>query len=74
MLHDLFDSLHDALADLETRAVSSTLTEPVSPILATGWSAVDFEISELRRHFRAARTPQDYRSVGNDSAPPLPRR
>jgi len=66
MFHDLFDSLHDALADLETRAVSSTLAEPVSPHPRTGWSAVDIEISELRRHFRAARTGQDYRSVGND--------
>jgi hypothetical protein len=28
--------------------------------------AVDLEIAELRRHFHAARTPQDYRNIGND--------
>lgn len=31
-----------------------------------GWAAVDEEISELRRHFLVARTPQDYRAIGND--------
>jgi hypothetical protein len=66
LLADLFDPLHDDLADIETRVLSSTLVEPMSPHARTGWSAVDTEISELRRHFRAARTPQDYRSVGND--------
>ena len=66
MLADFFDSLHDDLADLETRALSSTLADPISPRPRTGWSAVDTEISELRRHFRMARTAQDYRSVGND--------
>ncbi len=66
LLADLFDSLHDALADLETHALAATLVEPVSTHSRTGWSAVDTEISELRRHFRSARTPQDYRAVGND--------
>jgi hypothetical protein len=66
LLADVFDPLHDDLADIETRALSSTLVEPVSPHARTGWPAVDTEISELRRHFRTARTPQDYRSVGND--------
>jgi hypothetical protein len=28
--------------------------------------AVDIEISELRRHYNSARTPQDYRAVGLD--------
>lgn len=66
LLSQQFDSLHDTLADLETRALSATLVEPVSAHPRTGWSAVDTEISELRRHFRSARTPQDYRAVGND--------
>lgn len=66
LLSQQFDSLHDTLADLETRALSATLVEPVSAHPRTGWSAVDIEISELRRHFRSARTPQDYRAVGND--------
>jgi len=39
---------------------------PISPYQRTGWGAVDEEIGELRRHFQAARTPQDYRAVGND--------
>lgn len=67
LLRDLFEPLHDQLADLETRSLSSTLAEPVSPHARTGWAGVDEEISELRRHFLAARTPQDYRAIGNDS-------
>ena len=27
---------------------------------------MDDEVAELRRHFQAAQTPQDYRNVGND--------
>lgn len=66
LLRDIFEQVHDSLADLETRALSSTLVAPVSSHARTGWAAVDEEISELRRHFLAARTPQDYRAIGND--------
>lgn len=66
MLSELLDPLHDELTDLETNALSSSLAGPVSPRGRTGWSTVDNEIAELRRHFSAASTPQDYRNVGND--------
>jgi hypothetical protein len=66
LLSDVFDPLHDQLADLEARALRSTLVEPVSPHARTGWPGVDAEITELRRHFRSATTEQDYRNVGND--------
>jgi hypothetical protein len=62
----IFDSLHDRLADMEQEALTSSLAEPISPHARTGWSSVDTEISELRRHFLNARTPQDYRNVGQD--------
>jgi hypothetical protein len=66
LLHELFEPLHDELAHLEAKALSSTLATPISHHARTGWAAVDIEISELRRHFLNARTPQDCRGVGND--------
>jgi hypothetical protein len=66
LLSAIFDPLHDQLADIEQRALTSSLVEPIGPHARTGWSAVDTEISELRRHFLSARTPQDYRNVGQD--------
>ena len=66
LLENIFGDLHNALADAESRTLASTLAEAVSPHPRTGWGAVDTEIGELRRHFRSARTPQDYRAVGND--------
>jgi hypothetical protein len=64
LLGDLFEPLHDQLADMEQRALESTLAFAISPHQRTGWSAVDAEIGELRRHFERARTPQDYGGVG----------
>jgi hypothetical protein len=67
LLAALFDDLHDKLADLELEALDDdALADPISPHSRTGWVKVDEEISELRRHFRNARTPQDYRAVGLD--------
>ncbi len=66
LLSDVFDETHDALIELESRALTSSLASPVSPHGRTGWARVDEEIAELRRHFQSARTPQDYRNVGND--------
>jgi hypothetical protein len=66
LLDDLFNPLHDALADLEAGSIASTLADPITPHGRTGWAAVDAEVAELRRHFQTARTPQDYRNVGND--------
>jgi len=66
LLSSIFNSLHDRLADMEQQALTSSLVDPISPHARTGWSGVDTEISELRRHFLNARTPQDYRNVGHD--------
>jgi hypothetical protein len=66
ILNDIFNPLHDQLADLEAKALGATLATPISPHARTGWPTVDTEISELRRHFQNARTAQDYRGVGND--------
>ncbi len=66
LLSGLFDSLHDQLADMEQASLTSSLAEAISPHARTGWPAVDAEISELRRHFLRAATPQDYRNVGQD--------
>lgn len=66
LLGDIFDSAHDTLIDLETDSLTSSLASAVSPRGRTGWARIDEELSELRRHFQSARTPQDYRNVGND--------
>lgn len=66
MVQELFDPLHEELERREDDALRGELSEPVSPHEATGWPAVDDEIAELRRHFHAARTVQDYRNIGND--------
>jgi hypothetical protein len=66
LLAPIFEPLHDQLADMEQAALTSSLAKPVSPHARTGWPGVDAEISELRRHFLSARTPQDYRNIGND--------
>lgn len=66
ILSSVFDPLHDQLADIQAVALRSELAMPVGDRLRTGWTRVDAEVAELRRHFQAARTPQDYRNVGND--------
>lgn len=65
MAHDIFGPLLGELERREDDALRGELAEPVSPE-QTGWSAVDEEIAELRRHFHAAVTLQDYRNIGND--------
>jgi hypothetical protein len=66
LLGGIFNAFHDQLADMEQAALEASTADPISPHHRTGWSGVDTEISELRRHFNAARTPQDYRAVGLD--------
>lgn len=66
ILHEIFEPLHEKLAELEAKSLSSTLSDPVTSHARTGWPAVDTEVGELRRHFQNAGTPQDYRGVGND--------
>jgi len=50
----------------QDRTLASTLAEAATSHETLGWPAVDTEVGELRRHFHSARTPQDYRAVGND--------
>lgn len=66
ILDEIFDPLHEQLANLELQSLDSTLAQAISPRGRTGWLRVDEEIAELRRHFQGARTAQDYRNVGND--------
>jgi hypothetical protein len=66
LLSDLFDTAYAAMMAAQDRALDSTLVEAVTSHDRLGWPEVDTEIGELRRHFRTARTPQDYRAVGND--------
>lgn len=66
LLSGLFDEPYAALMHAQDKALESTLADAVSPRERLGWPEVDTEIGELRRHFRTARTPQEYRAVGND--------
>lgn len=65
-LYDLFNPVHEKLADLEAGLQSHGLATPVTTHSRTGWTAVDEEVNELRRHFQDAQSPQDYRNIGND--------
>lgn len=65
LLEDHFEPLHRQLFELEDREFHAELAEPVSPHSVTGWSKVDAEVRELRRRFRQAQTPQDYRAIGS---------
>lgn len=66
LLIELFDPLHDQILDLEVKAYAAETADPVSPRPLTGWTEVDTEIMELRRHFKLARSAQDHRNIGND--------
>ncbi len=73
ILNELFEPAHLHLARLEDGEIVSTLARPVTSHPGTGWSKVDDEINELRRHFQVARSQQDYRNVGNDCVAVLER-
>lgn len=66
LLGTLFDDTYAKLTEAQDGALDSTLALSVSPHERLGWPEVDTEIGELRRHFRTAVTPQDYRGIGND--------
>lgn len=66
ILADLLNPVHEQLADLQAGLAPKELAEPATERPRTGWTEVDDEIAELRRHFREARSPQDYRNIGND--------
>ncbi len=73
ILNKLFEPVHQELARLEDQELVSTLGKPVTSHPGTGWSRVDAEINELRRHFGSARSSQDYRNIGNDCVAVLER-
>lgn len=64
LLAELFDPMHNRLEALERQSLSAALLAPITAHPGTGWRAVDHEISELRRQFLIAVTPQDYNAVG----------
>ncbi len=64
LLETLFEPLHRELVRMEERTFEG-LAQAVSPRQATGWPAVDQEITELRRRFLTCQTASDYRDVGN---------
>lgn len=66
LLGDLFDEAYAHLMAAQDRALSSNLAEAVSPREKLGWHEVDTALGELRKHFRTAETPQDYKGVGLD--------
>ncbi len=66
ILAPLFEPLRGQLEEIEDQSLRGELASPISPRGRTDWERVDTEISELRRHFHTARTPQDYRNIGND--------
>lgn len=65
LLEDHFEPLHRRLFEMEEREFEAQLAEPVTPRGGTGWSKVDAEVRALRRRFRQAVTPQDYRAIGS---------
>lgn len=64
LLAEVFEPMHEKLEALEAQSLAATLASPITSHPGTGWPAVDFEISELRRQFLTASTPQDYNGVG----------
>ncbi len=73
ILNEHFEPMHAELAQLEDDELGSILAKPITSHPGTGWNRVDTEINELRRHFHAARSAQDYRNVGNDCVAVLER-
>lgn len=66
ILGQLFKPVHIELARRDDGDITSTLARPVTSHPGTGWSQVDDDVNELRRHFQLARSEQDYRNIGND--------
>jgi len=64
LLEGLFEPLHRKLIRMEELTFEG-LASAISPRQATGWPAVDEEITELRRRFLTCHTAADYRDIGN---------
>lgn len=67
LLDTFFKPALEELDRLEEAQFHAIVADAVSPHGGTGWPAVDNELTELKRRFRSATTPQDYRDVGNRS-------
>jgi hypothetical protein len=67
MLDDIFEPVHQALDDRDVASLSINLVRPITPHSGVGWPQVDAAIDEMRKHFAAARTGQEYSNVGNDA-------
>lgn len=65
-LSELFDVPYARLLTVQDGALESTLAQAVSPHTNLGWPSIDNEVTELRRRFRTAVSPQDFRAIGND--------
>lgn len=65
LIADILDPVQDELDRREESQFRAVLADAVSPHVGTGWPRVDEEVTELKRRFRSASTPQDYRDVGN---------
>lgn len=65
ILTSLLSPIDEQLERLENEQFRAEIAYGVSPRTTLGWPEVDEEIDELRRRFRTASTPQDYRDVGN---------
>ncbi|MCH9736963.1 MAG: hypothetical protein K0U78_20825 [Actinomycetia bacterium] len=65
LLEELFAPVQAELDRQEDAQFRTVNAEAVSPHTKMGWPKVDEELTELRRRFRTATTPQDYRDVGN---------
>ena len=57
--------MQDELDRQEEAEFHAVLAEAVFRRAATGWPNVDEGMPELKRRFRTATTPKDYRDVGN---------
>jgi hypothetical protein len=65
LIGKFFDPVQVELDRQQEAEFHAVLAEAVSPRAETGWRKVDEEITELKRRFRTASTPQDYRDIGN---------
>lgn len=73
ILGAIFEPLHNELYAREDTALQSRLEQNASGQFRTSWPRVDEELAELRRHFTAAQSAQDYRNIGNDAVAILER-
>jgi hypothetical protein len=64
-LDETFNPVFAHLETLEFEGHTNRLAESVSPRRSLGWEGPDKEIAALRERFAYAKTPQDYKDIGN---------